>query len=167
MPLWADLAGHRMEAAWVEVGADVFEVDRRTQEALAHRLAFRGVVVAIFIEHGAVGGALVDELRRQNIAGGNPLVVAELVFIDHPEAVARLQVLGKVDIPAKDGGEIHDLIFRHSCVHRGAPEAGADLALAHLFAGVEGDLDVAGDKFLILANDLERLLQTVGVIEAV
>ena len=163
----ADLAGHRMEAARVEVGADVFEVDRRAQEALAHRFAFRGVVVAIFIEHGAVGGALVDELRRQNIAGGDPLVVAELVFIDHPEAVSRLQVLGKVDVPAEDGGQVHDLIFGHPRIHRGAPEAGADLPLAHLFAGVEGDFDVAGDKGLLLAAHLERLLQTVGVIEAV
>ncbi len=137
------------------------------QEALAHRFTFRGVVVAIFIEHGAVGGALVDELRRQNIAGGDPLVVAELVFIDHPEAVSRLQVLGKVDVPAEDGGQVHDLIFGHPRIHRGAPEAGADLALAHLFAGVEGDLDVASDKGLLLAAHLERLLQTVGVIEAV
>ncbi len=163
----AYLAGDRVQTARIEVGADVFEVDRRTQEALAHRLAIRGVVVAILVQHGAVDGALVDELGGQDVAGGDPLVILEFLLVDHPEAVPRLQVLGKVDVPAEDGGQVHDLILGHAGVDGGAPEAGADLPFGHLFAGVELELDRPGDEPLILADHLERLLQAVGVVEAV
>ena len=79
----AHLAGDRVQPARIEVGADVFEVDRRAQEALAHRLAIRGVVVAVLVQHGAIGGTLVDELGGQDVAGGNPLVILILLFVDH------------------------------------------------------------------------------------
>ena len=78
-----------------------------------------------------------------------------------------MQVLGKVDVPAEDGGEIHDLVFCHARFDGGAPEAGADLPLGHLFAGVELDLHRPGHEAVIPAVHLERLLQAVGVIEAV
>ncbi|MNF75964.1 hypothetical protein D3C84_580580 [compost metagenome] len=163
----ADLAGDRVQAARIEVGADVFEVDRRAQEALAHRLAFRRVVVAILVQHGAIGGALVDELGCQDIAGGDPLIVLVLLLIDHPEAVPRLQILGEVDVPAEDGGQVHDLILVHARLDGGPPEAGADLAPGDLLAGVELQLDRSGDEAFGLAADLERLLQAVGIVEAV
>ncbi len=163
----AHLAGDRVQPARVEVGADVFEVDRRAQEALAHRLAFRRVVVAIPVQHGAVGGTLIDELGGQDVAGGDPLVILVFLFVDHPEAVPRLQVLGEVDVPAEDGGEIHDLILGHASVHCGPPEAGADLPLGHLFAGVELEPHGPGHEAFVLAAHLERLLQAVGIVEAV
>ncbi|MNZ34932.1 hypothetical protein D3C78_523180 [compost metagenome] len=163
----AHLAGDRVQATRIEVGADVFEVDRGAQEALAHRLAFRGVVVAILVQHGAIDGPLVDELGGQDVAGGHPLVILVLVFVDHPEAVSRLQVLGKVDVPAEDGGQVHDLILRHARLAGGAPEAGSDLPLRHLLAGVELEAHRSGHEAVVLAAHLERLLQAVGVIEAV
>lgn len=115
----------------------------------------------------AIDSTLVDELGGQNVAGGHSLVILEFFLIDNPKAVPGLQVLGEVDIPAEDGGEIHDLIFGHPRLDGGPPEAGSYLASGNLLAGIEFQLDRFGHEALGFAAHFQRLFQAVGVIEAV
>ena len=101
---------YRVETGLTEVRADVLKVDRGTQEALTHAAAFRRVVVAIFVLNSLELLALVHKLRSNNVAVTYKFTVYVTFFKYHIEGIAAANFHGKVDIPAKNTRQVHDLV---------------------------------------------------------
>src|SRR5690606_15490584 len=74
----------RVQAAWVKVGADATEVQRRLQKGFTHALAFGSVVVALVVAIGVayspVLATLIGKLCCQNGAGTNLFAVEKFLF---------------------------------------------------------------------------------------
>src|SRR5215831_12976373 len=103
----AHLVQYRMESVRVEIRTDVFEVDGCTQELFAHAFAvrreeIRNLAIRGLKSHRSVDSAFVDELRRQNLSVTQIGIFAILLFVDHTECVARLNLQSEIDIPSED-----------------------------------------------------------------
>ena len=126
---------------------DPREFDRRAQERLAQRAAVLAVV------HGLAAGigvaecgeafAAVDERRGDDVAVAQALALAVEVVVDHGEAVALAQVLGKVDVVAERIGELDDHRVVHAGLRAGIEQRGFDDAVGDMGAALDQTIDDA------------------------
>src|SRR5262245_60070549 len=96
---------HRVEAGYREAGGDTGEFERRAQEGLADIFAFGGVVTAgvvAAVPEGAVGGAVIHELGREDATSAHWLTLVQQRFINDAEAVALAQIAMEIDVAAED-----------------------------------------------------------------
>ncbi len=78
--------------------------------------------------------ALIDKLCGHDIAVTNKLTVNILLFKHNTECIAMTQFHRKIDVPAENTGQIHNLVVAQSGGYRGFPEAGVDIALGKIVA---------------------------------
>ncbi|MNX76941.1 hypothetical protein D3C86_1084600 [compost metagenome] len=157
----AHLAQHRVLAR-PEAGAQPRERDRHADEALLQRppahVEVLGLAVAVEAE-AAVGLATGGEGGRQDLAGVHLLALAPGLIQHHAEAVARLQVLGEVDVVLEDlVGHRGDRRRRQPGLARSHVERAGDLAAGHDAAGGGLTLDHLLGDLPILQRQLDPVV---------
>src|SRR6185436_6045548 len=153
----ADGVQHRVTPARIEARADAREVQRRAKELLANAAAFRRVIA------GATGRvveacrakrlALVDELRRDDLAVAQFHAVAPEFLIDDRERIAFAGVLNEVDVPFEDARHVHDRSIRDAGRRAGLEEGAPNLAVAARDSYVDVSLDRVGGEAGLFARN--------------
>src|ERR1700741_3561197 len=101
----------RVETGERKSGADARKLEWRTQEALPHILALRGVISApalrILVIHRAESAACIGELGCDDATAAYELAVAIERLEHDSEAVAGTQISVKVHFTREDLGQLH------------------------------------------------------------
>src|SRR5690606_10060203 len=118
---------YRMAALRVEARAYTSEVDRRAHESLAYAPAVRreviGAPLLVYVANRLERPAIVVELGRYDLPGGDKFAVLVNLFIQDVVVVALADIQHEIHIPGEDAGEVHDQLVRHTG-RRGAFEQG-------------------------------------------
>ncbi|MNZ91211.1 hypothetical protein D3C78_1101860 [compost metagenome] len=129
----ADLVQDRVLAAGREARTDAGEINRGADESLAHAVAVGGVIIGIAllvgVANGAVGLAAIGKAGREDIAVANHFVAHDLLFVDHVELITLANILGEVDVVAKNPCHVHGQAVRQACALAGGRQRALDHAV--------------------------------------
>ncbi|MNE12347.1 hypothetical protein D3C80_1051420 [compost metagenome] len=171
----ANLTGNGMAPGRVEVGADpIATMGRVTAETSLQAVRLAVIIVAIFRQPGRYRLTLAEHFHSQQLGVARALALDRLLSHQHLELVASLQILGEIQAPLEQVGNLLDVVGRDPRVAGADVEAAIDDAVItlllplNLFIEHVGAVSVIGSLqhqgLLDIQTDLQ-LLQYVVLID--